>query len=275
MTAVTRRTKQTRTWRSWCGEVQDLRRVVAMVGELAESRWSEIRSSELSKNAGDATRISKQVAVEMEIVDGTDSVSGAPDAVLAELDRRTVQSVKIAADFPEGDDEVLSVSFSKGAGKSIHPDSSTVSARGSSDEADGVTLLVESRNPGWAKQCLAQLSDEIDKSVPKWSFFLSPFGQVSTLVFVLLVAYGIAVGIEARHMHEGLGNASQLTAFVGIVVAFFIYTMSSSVTRAWHWMFPSFELYGEGGSSSASRRIAAVVAFVASIIAGLLASLIT
>jgi hypothetical protein len=232
--------------------------VVVMIRELAESRWSE-RQSELS----DWTTGILGVSVSMEIVDGADSLSGTPDAVLPELDRRTVQSVKIAAEFltttsggalTPDEDEILNVRFSRD---------------------DGVTLLVESRNPGWAKQCLAQLSDEIDKSVPKWSFFLSKFGRFCSVVFVLLAVLVVAGAIEARHIHHDASGDIQLTAFILIILTALLSQQSISPARIWHWIFPSFEVYGEGGSSSGGRRLAAIILFALTIIGGVIVNLIT
>ena len=116
--------------------------------------------------------------------------------MLEELDRRTVKSVKISTNFP-GYEEMVSLVFQKG----------------DSYDNYGVRLDIESTNPGWAKQCLAQLSDEVDKSVPKWSFFLSIKGRVFALVVVLAGILGVASLIEARYVpHGDLGGAVAITA---------------------------------------------------------------
>ena len=39
---VVRRTKPERRWQSWCGELQDLRRLVTMTEELAEQRRAQM-----------------------------------------------------------------------------------------------------------------------------------------------------------------------------------------------------------------------------------------
>jgi hypothetical protein len=253
---VVRRTKPERRWGSWCGELKDLRRLVTMMEELAEQRRAQMLAELADDDENERKRwANRNLLIKIELADGADSISGPSEAVLEELDRRTVKSVKISTNFP-GYEEKISLVLQKG---------------GSYDNY-GVRLDIESTNPGWAKQCLAQLSDEVDKSVPKWSFFLSIRGRVFALAVVLAGTLGVASLIEARYAHGDLGIAVAITALILVPLGTPIVLIGMSI---WPWMFPRFELYGEGGSSSGGRRLAALILFVASIFAGVMVNLIT
>lgn len=254
---LTRRTTPQRRWKSWCGELQDLRRLISLTEQLASQRKSEILSSSLNdRQLGYWDDVKYLVTVT--IVDGADSVTGPPETVLEELDRRTVSKVLIDTDFPTLWDEKLAVSLSK-TKEFIFSDR-------------GVKLEIRSSSPAWAKQCLAQMSDEIEKSVPRWSFFLTIKGRAALLALTYAVILGIALLIEARHVHRAFEGWALLTALFALAPIPWIGMFGSSIVN---WCFPSFELYGEGGSPSGGRRLGAVLVFVASIAAGIIVNLIT
>jgi len=115
---------------------------------------------------------------------------------------------------------------------------------------------------------LAQVSDEVDKSVPKWSFFRTARGLLVWMFLTYATTVGVAVLIEARHVTKGFSAAVFLTLVIACVT-------TGLTAGLLNWLFPPFELYGEGGSSSGSRRIGAVVVFIASIVAGILVNLVT
>jgi hypothetical protein len=255
MTDLVRRSTLERTWKCWAGEIQDLRRVVSLVEDLATRRKSQALSELTDKNDKyEREEWENRVhLVIVEIADGADSITGPSDEVFKELDRRTVMSIKISTDLPSREDK-LNVSFKKKGYRA------------------GVDVEVKSLDPGWARQAMSQLSDEIDKSEPKWSFFLSNGGMLFSLFMSYITVVGVADLIEARLIHRDLAGWLGATFFIAFSSLLFMVLLGSAI---WPWMFPKFELYGEGGSSTGGRRLAGLLVFFGSIAAGVLVNLIT
>jgi hypothetical protein len=253
---------------AWSGELGDLQRLVSLVEQLANQRIDLLRdgfASDLDRRNWLRGTI-KPVLVE--ITEKTDSVTGPPPEIYSELDRRTVRQIRIFSEF-NNDDEALEVILKKDAksGELLKNDAKSGELHG------GVVVAVKSTNAGWAEQSLAELTNEIDKAVPKWAVLRKSLGFYSSLVGILLLIWGITVLFQAKHIHRDLGG-DILISFVivflpGLVVA------AIGGTLIWPWMFPAFELYGEGGTSSGGRRLAALGAFVLSIVGGIIVYLVT
>ena len=255
---VVRRTSLTRKWKSWSGELQDLQRLISLVEQLAVQRMPEttiVTSGEQDPEGGNA----QKKLVRVTIIDGTDSTNGPPKEVLGELDRRTVDIVQIRTSLPTGDDDLI-VSLSK------------IDRRSEPFARMGVAVDIKSSNPGWARQCLAQISNEIDKSVPKWSFFLTMLGRLVLLALGFAAVTCVALLIEARHIHKAFEGWAIFTVFITLFIASWSWIWGPPLIQ---WLFPSFELYGEGGSSSGGRRLAALIGSLAAFLLGIIVNLIT
>jgi hypothetical protein len=98
-------------------------------------------------------------------------------------------------------------------------------------------------------------------------------GFISSLAILSVVVWGVAALIEAKHIHKNLGGDIFFTAVLSLVLTAGIGGIGASLI--WPWMFPAFELYGEGGTSSGGRRLAALGAFALSTIGGILVALFT
>jgi hypothetical protein len=256
MTDVVRRRGLTKRRPAWSGELGDFQRVVSLVEKLANQRIAQL-SEELSKI--ELWEKQKQVRpVQIEITEKTDSVTGAPPAIYSQLDRRTARQIRIFAEFAN-DDEALEVLFQKDL------------KRG---ELTGcITISVRSTNTGWAEQSLAELTREIDKSVPRWASLRLARGFIASLAIIFIVVWGIIALIQVKHIHRNLGNDILFSFFL-----VFFGTLAiggAGIVFTWPWMFPAFELYGEGGTSSGGRRLAALGAFVLSIVGGFIVYLVT
>jgi hypothetical protein len=254
MTDVVRRRGLTKRRPAWSGELGDLKRVVSLVEQLGKQRIAF-----LSLTLPDIERQKRRFKpVQIEITEKTDSVTGSPPAIYSELDRRTARQIRMFSDFGSND-EALEVLFKK------DPKPGELTG--------GITISVKSTNTGWAEQSLAELTNEINKSVPRWAGFRSWLGIIASLVVLFVTAWGIVVLIQVKHIHHNLGNdliASFATAILGVFLIGGI-----GATFFWPWMFPTFELYGEGGTSSGGRRLAALGAFALSIVGGIIVYLVT
>ena len=252
MNDVVWRTRQHRDANAWCGEVDDLRRLVSLIAELTEQRKNQILASFTNEQTWERDHWEKQAeGVRLEINDKMDSITGPPAETFDQLDRRSAQSIRIFAKLGNTD-EKLEVTFRRLSRFTSHK---------------AVEIRIESANPGWARQCLVQLSEEIDKSVPKWAWFQSGTGKgVSALVFYV-VSVGTAILIDDKHAPSTLGSFTFAAATLGI-------WLLAAVLLIWPWIFPSFELYSQGGSSTGSRRIGAIIAFVGALVAAILGGLL-
>lgn len=250
---TSRKTTLSRSWPTWCGEVADLRRLASIVSSLGAARCKAVISDDLAE---DEWRLARWREFDPDavvtIVDGPDTASGAADNLFEEIDRRTIQKVIIRAEFP-GTDERMEIRFDK-------------------DRAfygGAVELEVSSVTPGWARQCLAQLSDEIEKSVPRWAWFWTQAGMTFSTLIVGVILVGIPLIIEDRY----ISNKSSLKVAVPLTIAcaFAIFAWVPMYSgRVWRWLFPRFEVIGEGGSSTGGRRFAALLTFALTTLAGLL-----
>jgi hypothetical protein len=196
--------------------------------------------------------------VQMEITEKTDSVTGSPPAIYDGLDRRTARQIRILSDFGN-EDEALEVLLKKDPKPG--------------DLTSGVTINVRSTDTGWAEQSLAELTKEIEKSVPRWALLRRAPGFIAAQLVIFVVVWGIIAIIQAKHIHKDLGSDLFLS-FVLVLVGT-VAIGGAGGLYIWPWMFPGLELYGEGGTSSGGRRLAALGAFVLSVIGGIIVALIT
>jgi hypothetical protein len=265
MDDVIRRRGLTRSRRAWSGELGDLRRVVSLVEELANQRITQLLADFPEDEKSERESWKKHVmAIQLEITEKTDSVTGSPPRIVDELDRRTARKIKIFAEFSNSD-EKLEVIFQKDpkGGYLASPNSAIGS----------VAINVRSTNTGWAEQSLAQLTSEVDKAVPRWAVFRSPLGFFVSLAVCGAASYGVLALFEAKHIHKGLGYDLLISLFLMLFGTVLIGGISFALI--WSWMFPAFELYGEGGTSSGGRRLGALGTFILSIVAGIIVYLST
>ncbi|WP_124772999.1 hypothetical protein [Micromonospora inaquosa] len=181
------------------------------------------------------------------VVEDEDEVAGPISEVLPEIDRRSVASLKfVAALWPA---ERLSVTFSRNA-------------------SEAVVIDVVSGRTGWAKQAYARLADEIEKGVPRWSPLRSENSRFGLAVSVAAVLGGFV----------GLVLAKSAGWDVRLVVGGLVFMATWPILlmqRLHNWMFPAFELQGEGGQSSGTRRLVTLCLLGASIPIGALVNAIS
>jgi hypothetical protein len=255
--AVVHRNKEPGAWESWSGDLEELSGVVKQVEKLAQDRKKQILADIHESLREDEETAWKKVEplVRLEITYGTNSTTGPANAVLKELDRRTVQKVKIFTKFPYHHEESITVQFQKG----------TI-------EDKGVEVEVESTSQGWAKQGIGQLSDEIEKSVPKWSFFLSHPGQATVFLVTYIAIFALVTLATIKHVHHdklgAVGSIALATLFATILLCIPILVLLPRV-------FPRFEIHGEGGTSTGGGRLAALLTAILAIPIGVIVYLIT
>ncbi|WP_188188937.1 hypothetical protein [Nonomuraea sp. SYSU D8015] len=167
-----------------------------------------------------------------------DQISGSIDDVFSEIDRRSIRRLTfIAALQPR---ERLILRFSR-------------------HQMPAVTLEVESSDTGWARQALAKLADEVDKGVPRWSFVWGPGERAFYTNVAASAIVGLAVGVSELASSLGANFAIGMFVFMGI----WIFSMSASRLR--EFIFPRFEILGDGSQSTGSRRLATLTLVLLSV----------
>lgn len=267
---VRRYTRFMRRWHTWVGDVDDLARLgrecqklYRKCRHLYEARQNQAPEREEQSPRADPGKMivhstfqlwsnDSKPGFEMTVVDGPDRISGSVDAVVAELDRRTVNRIEFRGVVSEND--ILSVTLRRKPGK----------------EAEVVDLHVEAEDAGWAREALAHLSEQIDRAQPKWAWWhrrggiaLFGFFNVAVLSIPILVISTLDVSWEA---------VLPLLLFyvpLGLLVA---YGAARSVLG---WLLPPFEITAPGASPKGSRLIAYVVTTVVGFVGSVVAAIIT
>lgn len=286
MNAVKRQTSKQERWKSWAGSLDDLKSLSRVMEENVERRKQdlirglneEIRISEekfeKSKYAGginialeelEGERHTVEVAqVEVKILDGPDSSEGPPGELLDEIDKRTVEEVAFSGDFGWKDGEVRL----------------TLARRSQQGTTPGVELAVSAPDQGWARQTFAHLAEEIEKGVPYWGAVrgrgvVTVAAALFVTVTLCLVLYAVLKNIPSGG--EGGLQVSSLSFSIllslGISAALFALA-SIFRNELFEYFFPSFELTGDDGGTSGTRRRAFVIANAASFLGGLLVNFI-
>ncbi|GAA3577030.1 hypothetical protein [Kribbella ginsengisoli] len=265
-------TRRHREWQAWAGSTADLERIAQLMQKLMDQRRDALiavyeRDHPLPTPVGkpDATEedgrafyeyLSYQQEVarierainEIRVATGlkvaltdrhADEVIGEAD-VLAEFDRRTYQVVKFDGKFPHSAfSERLEVKMER------------------QTPLAGLSLQVTSVEPGWAKQALAELSEEIDHGSPWWGFFRTQRGSAlfGMLLFILVTIVG---GLLLTLVDWKASVESWLAP--GVAAAFVLGISVSESHRPW--LFPSIEIVNEGEKPKGSR----VIPFLATLV---------
>jgi hypothetical protein len=264
MSNVKRSFRKRHQWHAWSGEMADLERLGKIVEELNLARLRELESEKQQQegaiHVADAINIvgTRNIVQVFPtdaglypfvglIVEDEDEVAGPVSEVLPEVDRRSVASLKfVAALWPS---ERLSVTFLRSTG-------------------EAVVIDVVSQRTGWAKQAYARLADEIEKGVPRWAPLRSETSRL-LLSFFASAAFGGFFGLVFAKL-----TPWDIYWIVGPLAALVALPLVSA-QRLHNWIFPGFELQGEGGQSSGTRRLVALSLLGASIPIGILVNAVS
>ena len=264
MSTVRRSFRKRHQWHAWSGEVADLERLGRIVEELhstwlKEREYEEGQRREAIKEAGAINVVgdSNHVFISSSdnevypfvglVVEDEDEVSGPIFEVLPEVDRRSVVGLKFVATLWPS--ERFSVTFARNA-------------------SEAVVVEVSSQRTGWAKQAYARLADEVEKGVPRWASLRSDNSRVG-LAVLAAVATATFTGLVLPK-----SNGWDVRVAVGIL-AFSLTWPILQIQRLHRWIFPGFELVGEGSQSSGSRRLVTLFLLGASIPIGVLVNAVS
>lgn len=265
--AAERSTNKKRDWKIWVGSQEDLHRLAAMIESLAKQRRetliAELRvKSDRERKEGNqdewSLKYAEQVSQrEIELVedyyrltvigeDGDDTTKGEFEIVLNEVDRRTVKSITFQVGRYRDNIEVTFKRAGYGA---------------------GVSLAVSSPDQGWAKRSYIELSDEIAKGVPHYSWIHANrghgiIGLGSSFLIVLTVVLVVLPALPSKDR----GGAWVFSIFVFVWLSLPLIASS----RPYEWLAPHFELVGQDVQSTGSRRIGTIAGLIGAVIIGII-----
>jgi hypothetical protein len=235
--------------------MEQVKRLGRLLDQLAQERaqllipaYDNARDKIVAQLPGEASfsRSGLDEAADMRVeaatTDGSDTATGPIDPVLAQVDRRSVQSVdfevRIQFAYIEKDERVkLTLS-----------------------QAEGVTLAGTSSDPGWIRQVLAQMSEEVDKGAPRWGWIHSRPGRVAFWLVVGLVAAVVFALSMAPHTKAA-------TWLLASTAAFAVAAPAASIAPVRLWLFPRFEITGDGVATG-TRRLVFLGSLLLSVMAG-------
>lgn len=253
--SVDRTVTQDRTWKAWVGSFAQLERIHSRLKELAVDRQSALLAAIPEPLPGDADdpwelryEREKQTRARADITDKYkvvarlaspgEAISGTFDEVKQEFDTRTFTRLAFSIDTPLGSDDRVVLRFDpyKKKGGNPPPD---------------LHLDVKSSDRGWALQVMAQVSDEIQRGVPRWSWLYK--GWAAGLGTVVLY---IAFLVSLRPLLKLIPKTSDTTAELVAAVASIVLALALNWnSRLLYTILPPIEITHDGNQSSASRSI--------------------
>ncbi|MET8256469.1 hypothetical protein [Micromonospora sp. NPDC005205] len=250
MSDFVRYTSRSRCWRTWAGDIKEIHAIADIFENAAEKVRNEIleQHQEHEETARFCTCLSdaKSAVATARISEGSESISGSLHAVVAAIDRRTFK--RMTFKLKGFSSPQLELTF----------DSELESGQ-------GLTLQVSSSWRDWVRQTFTELSDEIDKGVPRWHFLRTGPG----LALITLVGGLAGFAIALPMFNSGNNFVSALGTSPIIIL------MILSPLLAYIWAFPGFEITHEGGTTTGARRLAFICALLLSIPIGIVINLIT
>jgi hypothetical protein len=255
---VTKTAEDTFRFPAWVGDRERLARIGAALDDLiAPLRESAMRTAvedakSLAYLDGDypdqrRSQAESDWSVEVEAREPTLSTTyrGELDAVLGDIDARSIESVRIVAPKTVHTRTRVAVNF---------------------DQADGCTVEVRADDPTFVRAASMTLRDEIKRSVPRWAWARTELGASiygALLVVPLLTAVFMVT--------EGTGdwNAAQwaFSPFLGFVLG--VIPIAGIVFIVRRFLLPGFEMVGanEHGRGARIVGMAGILAFEIALVA--------
>jgi hypothetical protein len=284
-----RTTSRNRRWDAWAGDITAIRSLAKTINECVQERHKDILDSvkerietienadkrglgydqlmleSLRQRAQELEAAENNELVILKMFDKYEEVYGEVNEVLAELDRRSTRCLVFAFDVEN--QRIRSAdafpSYHIGDGVQVRLGMDT------NFRDSGADIIVSSPSTGWARSSFARISDEVEKGVPRWSSLRRYLFSVFALLFATAVMIGTFPHINSK-------DKTAVTLVFGLVALFLAgMLVIAEDTRLVSWVFPRFELTGEGAQSSGTRRMIAVTATLISIPVGVLINLIS
>ena len=242
-----------RRWRAWTGTVPQVERLHSQVVALATAR-RDSKLAELGEGPDPTDKsvdaqwerrrflerreeISAAYKVAVRIKSDDETIEGNWTEVMSEFDSRTYNELRLSCQRYGSEDRLV---------VTICP------ARRAAEIAPGIWLEVQSTDRGWALQSQAQVSDEIDRGVPRWAWMHS---IPATVALGMLIYAAVVLPLLIVIAKVNLGWIAIL-AWIGVILVGGI-VQYVATRRDWliRRVLPPVEILHEGQDSSGSRAI--------------------
>ncbi|WBQ05781.1 hypothetical protein [Kribbella sp. CA-293567] len=260
--SVQRVTKRPRIWHAWAGSADQLERIGAVVADLVERRKESLVTKYLEDHPAPPDRETEQAQehsyfpytthkavtdaairdieaacqFRASLTDRTsDEATGDLESIFAEFDRRTYRKIIFYCSF--------------GGHEYVEKEKLLLTMERDTEEP-GVRLVVESADPGWAKQASAEISEEVDKGSQRWGIIHSPFGMVG-VTFVLWMLLATLIYLLTTLANFDWFIRSILVTIISLIVALGLML----IELTYWWMFPSMQILADGERSSGVRGL--------------------
>ena len=248
--------RATQHWRSWEGTASSIawlsREVAQFTAPLrekalreAEQRWEQYGDSEdvieQRKRSQDEAETKWSVGLTATTPVFETKHSGAPDAVLPEIDGIRLASLTLAVPQDPYTTPRIVIRF---------------------DRSRGCDLLVEGE-PAWVRSVFGTLVDSIGRG-SRWWGWLRTYPAAWALAYLLLLPLFIIY----------LGKADDPDPAAGFVYAVGAGMLALPIDAATTRLFPGFEIIPEGGRGRGGRVMAGIGTFALSVVASIVAALI-
>lgn len=183
---------------------------------------------------------------------GLQKLEGTPEEVLASMDRRVVESLRL---------DVPSYSLYSGNESRIVVDF---------DTADGIKISISGDDPSWVRKAAAVLIAELDKGVPSWGRLRGDPGLFFSYGCFVITA--LALLFPYLRTLDDPGAFLLSTLYVGVFTSFVALVFHQRVLRK---RLPGFEILEPGQASRGRDALLFVAALVLQIPLGIFVNVVT
>ncbi|MGW4293485.1 hypothetical protein ACWEH1_10575 [Micromonospora chersina] len=277
MVDVRRSTTRSRSWSAWAGTREELlkigtelerlyaqrreailaeydRETDSIVKELKDSGDERLAEIRRERRLGDRADYEGRWHLSLTLTDGVEDATGSVSDVFPEFDRRTHTKVTFVGSIDmigKSEPDYLKVEFRK-----LHQ--------------EAVFLHVRSTDPGWARQVVSKMSDEIGAGAPWWAFLYRPWGRgLLQGVSWFLIYYSLYLLFSPIFAANKASVSRQVWGLLAIFGATLVLTYSANNKRSLNWMLPNFEVT-DGGQSTGTRFLFFVAGLALAFISGII-----
>ncbi|SIS03612.1 hypothetical protein [Micromonospora avicenniae] len=281
MASVERSTTRSRSWSAWAGSREELLKIGAELEKLYEQRRQAILAEydretdrivkecldsedeilaqvRNERRQGDRVNYESRWQFTVTLSDGPEEVTGPVREVFQEFDRRTHTKVTFsgAAGPVDKERDRVKVEFEK-----AHP--------------EAVFLHVRSTDPGWARQVMSKMSDEIGMGSPWWAFLYTPLGRSLYRGISWSVIYFSLYSLFSPIFPSKEDPAfNQVVGIVALLLGALLLAWAVNNRRSLNWMLPSFEVT-DGGQPTGTRFLLYIAGLALAFAAGIIVNRIS
>jgi hypothetical protein len=241
--------EKSRTWRAWQGTMEEFTRIAQAIEDVEKNRRSHLAAEGVEDVAWKYFTSGSEEFVRMTIVEKEEEFAGPLSEMLGQVDRRTIKGAQLETTGPYG--QRINCAM---------PKHSRVGETG---------LNVQTHDPDTTRAGFTRLASEIEKGIPLWGRVPRPVLTL-TLFGASCVVFALLIVVLQPHIHWKSDAWASLFWIMAITEAFLLYPEG----RLMRFLFPFFEITGDGVSSG-SRRALVIGGFLLTVTLEIVINLLT